>query len=169
MSGLSAKAAGRWRSSRSTRLRPRTAAAAPLAIDSVEEWGVQFGQTLEAAQRQGKTYTFAAVGKSLQAPVTVRLEIERRAKPWDRAAASPPCTLSPDAWTEIHFTFRLEKPFPQGWFAYVSCAQPGAKFRLDQVRLYEGDYVPYQAGGAGRGGGLRRQSVRHRHGVVRAP
>lgn len=114
-----------------------------LAIDTVEGWGVQFGQTIEAGAA-GKTFTFAAVAKSVRTPVRVRLEIERSASPWDRAAASEPVTLTPDAWTEMHVTFRVEKPFPQGWFVYISCNQPQSQFRLDQVRLYEGEYVPYQ-------------------------
>ena len=42
---------------------------------------------------QGKTYTFAVLGKSLKGPVTVRLEMERAAKPYDRAGASEPLTL----------------------------------------------------------------------------
>lgn len=114
-----------------------------LAIDSVESWGVQFGQRVEGIE-QGKTYTFAVLGKAIKGPVTVRLEVERAAKPWDRAGASEPFTLSGDRWTEVHATFRVPKAFPEGCFAYVSCHQAHAEFRLDGFRLYQGPYVPYE-------------------------
>jgi len=114
-----------------------------VTIDKVDQWGTQFGQTIEAGA-QGKTYTFAAMAKSDAAPVAVRLEIERAGKPWDRAARSSEATLKSDAWTEVHVTFKVEKPFPEGWFAYVSCTQPGARYRLDAVRLVEGQYVPLE-------------------------
>ena len=58
-----------------------------LSIGSVDDWGVQFGQIMDAPE-PGKTYTFAVLAKSTKEPVTVRLEIERQAKPYDRAAAS---------------------------------------------------------------------------------
>jgi len=114
-----------------------------LAIDSVESWGVQFGQRVEGIE-EGKTYTIAVLGKAIQGPVTVRLEAERAAKPWDRAGASEPFTLSGDRWTEVHATFRVSKAFPEGCFAYVSCHQAHAEFRLDGFRLYQGPYVPYE-------------------------
>jgi len=114
-----------------------------IAIEGVEEWGTQFGQTIEGGA-VGKTYTFAVAAKASKAPVAVVLEIERRAKPWDRAARSDKVTLKTDAWTELHVTFKVEKPFPEGWFAYISCAQANAEYRLDACRLYEGEYVPYK-------------------------
>jgi hypothetical protein len=114
-----------------------------VTIDKVDQWGTQFGQTIDAGT-QGKTYTFAAMAKSDAGPVAVRLEIERAGNPWDRAARSSEVTLKKDAWTEIHVTFKVEKPFPEGWFAYVSCTQPGARYRLDAVRLVEGGYVPLE-------------------------
>ena len=52
-------------------------------------------------------------------------------------------TVTADAWKELHVTFQVAKPFPQGWFAYVSCNQPDSEFRLDVFRLYEGEYVAY--------------------------
>lgn len=116
---------------------------AVLTIGAVEQWGAQFGQSLDACP-PGKTYTFAAVLKSMRGPVPVALEIERRARPYDRVARTSPVTLTKDAWTELHVTFSVDKPYPEGWFAYVSCAEPQAEFRVDLVRLYEGDYVPYQ-------------------------
>jgi hypothetical protein len=117
-------------------------ASALVTVESVAEWGVQFGQTMEAGAK-GKTYTFAAVVKAVKNPAEVRLEIERSASPWDRAAASEKTALKPGAWTELHVTFKVEKDFKEGWFAYVSCAQAGAQFRVDAFRLYEGEYVPY--------------------------
>ncbi len=117
-------------------------ASALVTIETVADWGVQFGQNMDAGAK-GKTYTFAAVAKAIKDPVAVRLEIERPANPWDRAAASDKVTLKPGAWTEVHVTFKVEKDFREGWFAYISCAQAGAKFRVDAFRLYEGEYVPY--------------------------
>jgi hypothetical protein len=112
-----------------------------IRMGAVEGWGVQFGQTMEAPDA-GKTYTFAVLAKSVKGPVTLRLEIERHGDPYDRAAATPPQTVTKDKWTELHVTFKT-KSFPQGWFAYVSCNQRDAEFRLDMFRLVEGDYVPY--------------------------
>ena len=123
--------------------RPRPASEALIRIGGVEGWGVQFGQTMEAPER-GKTYTFAVLAKSVKGPVALRLEIERRADPYDRAAACPPQTVTKEKWTELHVTFKIDKSYPQGWFAYVSCNQRDAEFRLDMFRLVEGDYVPYE-------------------------
>ena len=114
-----------------------------IRIDTVADWGVQFGQTFEAGL-PGQTYTFAALAKSTQGPVTVRLEVERRGKPWDRAGASPPLTVTSEGWKELHVSFQVDKPFPEGWFAYVSCKQAQAEFRLDAMRFYQGEYVPYE-------------------------
>jgi len=114
-----------------------------VAIESVEEWGTQFGQSMDAGA-VGKTYTYAVVAKSAGDPVQVRLEIERRANPYDRAAASDKTLLKKDAWTEIHVTFKVDKPFPQGWFAYISCVQPKAGYRIRLARLYEGEYAAYE-------------------------
>jgi len=116
---------------------------ARLTLGAVEEWGVQFGQTLEGGQK-GKTYTFAAFLKSAKDPATVRLEIERSAKPWDRAVATERLTVTKDKWTEFHKTFTVAKDFTEGWFAYISCNQANSEFLVDAVRLYEGEYVPFQ-------------------------
>ena len=116
---------------------------AAIRMGAVDGWGVQFGQMMEAPER-GKTYTFAVLAKSVKGPVALRLEIERHGDPYDRAAAGPPQTVTSDKWTELHVTFKIEKSFPQGWFAYVSCNQPDAEFRLDMFRLVEGEYVPYE-------------------------
>jgi hypothetical protein len=114
-----------------------------LSVDAVDQWGVQFGQTMDAVA-PGKTCTFAVLARSVKEPVALRLEIERRGTPYDRAVASERFHVTPDAWTELHVTFRVDKPFPQGWFAYVSCTQPDCEFRLDMLRLYEGQYIAYR-------------------------
>jgi hypothetical protein len=116
---------------------------ARLTVGKVEEWGVQFGQTLDAGA-VGRTYTFAAVARSAGKPVTATLQIERRAEPWDRAARSRPFTLTRDTWTELHVTFPVEEPFRQGWFAYITCTEPNVELLVDMFRLYEGEYVPYE-------------------------
>ena len=115
--------------------------AALLTIESVEDWGLQFGQTFPAGVK-GKTYTFAVSAKSLKGPVKVGLQIERRAEPYDRAA-NQEFTLTSE-WQELHVTFKVETNFPQGWFAYLSCDQSNAQFRADMFRLYEGEYAPYK-------------------------
>lgn len=114
-----------------------------VTIGRVEEWGAQFGQTLDAGA-VGRTYTFAALARTTGKPVAASLQIERRAKPWDRAARSPRFTLTRDEWTELHVTFTVDKPFPQGWFAYITCTEPNVELLVDMVRLTEGEYVPYE-------------------------
>ncbi len=116
---------------------------AVVTVGKVAEWGVQFGQFMDAG-RKGKTYTFAGLAKAVGAPVKVDLQIERHGKPYDRAARTAPATLSKEKWTELHVTFKVEKDFPQGWFAYVACRQPDCRFRVDMFRLYEGEYIPYR-------------------------
>lgn len=113
-----------------------------VTIEAVGEWGVQFGQIAPGGQ-VGKTYTFAAFVKSVGEPTEVQLEIERSARPWDRAVRSQKFAITKDKWAELHVTFKVEKPFPEGWFAYVSCNRPNVAFRVDAFRLYEGDYVPF--------------------------
>jgi hypothetical protein len=111
-----------------------------LRIDRVEEWGVQFGQSFPAGQK-GKTYSFSLFARSVWDPVEVGLAIERNARPWDRAVSGR-FKLSKE-WQELHVTFKLEKDFPEGWFAYLSCNQAPAQLRVDMVRLSEGPYVPF--------------------------
>ncbi len=122
---------------------PAGGQSAIITIDSVEEWGVQFSQRVDGG-KAGKTYTFAAMAKSAGDPVKIRLEIERAARPWDRAARSDQATLTKDKWTEIRVTFKVDKPFSEGWTAYVSCGQSKSAFRVTQLRLYEGEYVPFK-------------------------
>jgi len=114
-----------------------------IRIGRVSEWGSQFGQRV-AAGKQGQTYTFAVLTKGAQQPVTVNLQIERRASPYDGVAKGGPFTLAPGRWTELHTTFTVEKEFPQGWFAYISCAQSNCEYRADAFRLYEGEYAAFE-------------------------
>lgn len=101
---------------------------------------VQFGQKVKAGQ-VGKRYTLAAFVKSLGEPVRVRLEVERAGSPWDRAARGEDTDVKPDQWTELHVTFAVDKPFPEGWQAYLHCGQEGGRLLLDLFRMYEGDYI----------------------------
>jgi hypothetical protein len=103
-------------------------------------WG-QFGQKVQAGQ-VGKSYTFAVFVKSLGHPVRARLEVERAASPWDRAVRGEEVLFGTDDWTELHVTFKVEKPYPEGWSAYIHCGQEGARFQADLFRLYQGTYVP---------------------------
>ena len=112
-----------------------------VTIEATGDWGVQFGQIAPGGQA-GKTYTFAAFVKSVGEPTQVQLEIERSAKPWDRAVRTEKIAITKGKWTELHTTFKVEKPFAEGWFAYVSSAQEGGRLWLDGFRLHEGRYVP---------------------------
>jgi hypothetical protein len=103
----------------------------------------QFGRKINAGA-PGHTYTFRAWVKPLGAPASLRLEIERAGRPWDRAAKGPDTVVPPDAWTELHLTFKVDKPFAEGWQAYVYCGTLGTRYRVDRLALYEG---PYAAGG----------------------
>ena len=110
---------------------------------------VQFGQRLKAGQ-VGRTYTCAAFAKPLGEPVRVRIEVERAGRPWDRAVRGEDIELPADKWTELHVTFKVDKPYPEGWSAYLHCGQAGARLRADQFRLYEGAYAPGGADAQGR-------------------
>jgi hypothetical protein len=117
-------------------------------MGSVTGQGGQFGQKVQGVEA-GKTYTFAALVKGVGGPALARLEIERPVRPWDRAVKGRDTPVPQNEWTELHVTFKVEKPFPEGWFAYISCAQEGARLRADMLRLYEGEYVPWKAPAAG--------------------
>jgi hypothetical protein len=82
--------------------------------------------------------------KPLDRPAVIRLDVERAGRPWDRAARGEDAKIEPGDWTELHLTFAVDKPYPEGWQAYVNAAGDGARFRLDRVRLYEGPYIPYR-------------------------
>jgi beta-galactosidase len=105
----------------------------------------QFGQKVSAGQ-VGKTYTLAVFVKCIGDPVTVRLEMERAGQPWDRVFRGEDTLVQGESWQELHVTFQVDKPFPEGWQAYLHCGQEGARFRADLFRLYEGPYVPGRSG-----------------------
>jgi len=119
-----------------------------VALGPVSVRGASLGQQVEGGE-PGKTYTFAVFVKALDEPVRMRLEIERSGSPWDRALRTPDFEAEEGQWQELHATFKVDKPFPEGWFAYIQCAQPGARYMVDAFRLYEGDYVPGTAAASG--------------------
>ncbi len=102
-------------------------------------WG-QFGQKVPAGA-VGDTYTFSVFVKSVTEPVRIRLEVERAGKPWDRAARGDDVRCPTDAWTEVHVTFTVKKKYPEGWSAYIYCAQEGARLKVDGFSLYKGNFV----------------------------
>jgi len=114
--------------------------------------GATFGQEVKGGEA-GKTYTFAVFVQGVGAPVTMHLEVERAGRPWDRAVKAAEVVVPADQWTEIHTTFKVEKPFPEGWMAYISCGQAGARFKADMFRLYEGEYVQGKSAAAMAGPG----------------
>jgi hypothetical protein len=119
-----------------------------LTLGAINGQGVQFGQSIKGGSiGVGKTYTFAAFVKALGGPLAAHLEIERSASPWDRAVKGEDVRVKENEWTELHVTFKVAKPFDEGWFAYLNCTQEGARFRVDLFRLYEGDYVPWASAG----------------------
>jgi hypothetical protein len=107
--------------------------------------GGQFGQKTKAAGEEGKTYTFAVLVRGVGGPVLAHLEVERAGRPWDRALKAPEVMIPEGEWTEMHATFAVEKPFAEGWQAYIGCAHDGGRFRADMFQLYEGEYVPWDA------------------------
>jgi hypothetical protein len=92
----------------------------------------------------GKTYTFAVLIKGVGGPITAHLEVERNGGPYDRAAKSPDTVMPEGKWTDLHMTFKCDKPYPQGWNVHLDCAQDGGRFRVAMFRLYEGDYIPWK-------------------------
>jgi hypothetical protein len=114
-----------------------------VTIGEVKGWGTQFGQAV-AGGRKGKTYTFAVLAKAVREPAAVWLQIERRAQLYERVMATQEVTLGHESWAELHHTFKVEKDYPEGWFAYISCRQASCEYRADMFRLYEGGYVPYK-------------------------
>ncbi len=123
---------------------PTAGGKSALLVMGTAPWA-QFGQKVEAGE-PGKTYTIAALVKPLGAPARVRLEVERAARPWDRALRGEEVELPPDQWTDLHATFAVDKPFPEGWTACLHCGQPGARLRVSRFRLAEGEYVPARPG-----------------------
>jgi hypothetical protein len=110
----------------------------------------QFGQKVQAGQ-VGKTYTLAVHAKSLgnpAEPVAVRLEVEPAGRSPDRLARSRELSVGTESWTELHLTFQVDKPSPEGWNAYLHCGQEGSRLRVDRFRLVEGPYSPDSQDGA---------------------
>ena len=109
--------------------------------------GIQFGQKANVQPEVGKTYTFAVFLKSSGGPVQAHLEAERAGSPWDRVVRGEDVPVPDDQWVDVHVTFQCDKPFPEGWQAYVASAQDGGRLRADLFRLYEGEYVPWKGQG----------------------
>jgi len=105
----------------------------------------QFGQKV-AAGSAGKTYTFDTRVKAVGGPAILRFEVERAGSPWDRAARGPDNTVAPGDWTDLHFTFTVDREYPEGWQAYLSVSGEDARLQVDQMRLYEGPYVSNDGG-----------------------
>ena len=112
-----------------------------VVLGAVTGQGIQLGQKVKAGE-PGETYTFAARVQGAGGPVKARLEIERPASPWDRAVKGDDVAVEDGVWTDLHVTFRVERPFPEGWFAYLASAQEGGRLRADGFRLHRGGYVP---------------------------
>ena len=107
---------------------------------------MQFGQKVKAG-KVGATYTMAVAVKVIGDPAAVRLEVERAGKPWDRVVRGNDVVPPPDHWTHLEVTFKVARPYPEGWSAYVYCGQPETRLRVDAFRLYEGEYDPLRPGG----------------------
>ncbi len=116
-----------------------------VAVGMAGGAGVQFGQGVKRPPQVGKTYTFAVFLKGVGGPARVHLEVERAGSPWDRAVQGADVMVPENPWTDVHVTFTCDKPFPEGWQAYVACAQEGARLRADAFRLYEGPYVAWKS------------------------
>ncbi len=71
---------------------------ARVTIGAIKGWGTQFGQGVGGGKK-GKTYTFAVMARATKEPVTMNLQIERRAKPYDRVTAGGRVTLGSADWT----------------------------------------------------------------------
>jgi len=114
-----------------------------LTLGAITGRGTAFGQIFQKPPIEvGKRYTFAVFVKPISGPVKAHLEIERPVRPWDRALRGQEVELPAGQWTELHETFTVDRPFGEGWNAYFVCAEEGAQLRLDNFRLYQGDYVP---------------------------
>ena len=112
-------------------------------VDVIGGWGSNFYQGSLPPGKKGDEYTFSVLAKSEGGPVTFALSIERGGDPWDKVARKA-VTFHEDEWTELYVTFVVGFDCPEGWTAYINCAQAKAEFRVDLFRLYEGEYVPYE-------------------------
>jgi hypothetical protein len=115
-----------------------------VALGTASEAGMRLGQKVKAG-KVGKTYTFAASVKPLNESIRVHLEIEGASSPRDRVAKGADVLLAADEWTELHVTFKVEKSFPQGWFAYFAGGHDGDRLRVDRFRMTEGAYTPMRS------------------------
>jgi hypothetical protein len=115
-----------------------------VALGTASEAGMRLGQKVKEG-KVGKTYTFAASMKPLNESIRVHLEIEGASSPRDRVAKGADVLLAADEWTELHVTFKVEKTFPQGWFAYLAGGRDGDQLRVDCFRITEGGYIPLRA------------------------
>jgi hypothetical protein len=70
-----------------------------------------------------------------------------RYAPGETVARSENTVLPAGELVELHVTFDVTEETTEDLFAFLRCAQPGARIRLSSFRMYEGDYVP--AGGSG--------------------
>jgi hypothetical protein len=112
-----------------------------VTLGPITEAGASLSQSVKGVEA-GKTYTFAAFVRALDGTAKVRLEVERAGSPWDRALRADYVTVGGE-WAELRATFTTDKPYPEGWRAYVLGVQPGARFLVDAIRLYQGPYVPW--------------------------
>jgi hypothetical protein len=130
-----------------------------VVMGTASPWGMQLQASMSAAPPSqargapaqevpwapevGKTYTFAVLLKGVGGPVTAWLDVQRYGGAWDTVMRGPETVLPEGQWTDLHMTFKCEKPYPSGLLAYVACMQDGGCFRADMFRLYEGEYVPW--------------------------
>ena len=113
--------------------------------------------------QQGKTYTFAVLGKSLKGPVTVRLEVERSANP-----GTGPGPASRSRWPA---TAGRSSTSPSAWPSrFRKAASPTSVATQAQGRVprstvppVPGRVRPLREGGPRGSPGGCGQSVRHRH------
>ena len=91
-------------------------------------------------------YTFAVLIKGVGGPITVHLEVERAGGPYDRAVKGPDTVMPEGKWTDLHVSFKCDKPFPEGWQVYVS-------LRAGR-RPFQGRHVPVLRRGLRRRGSL---------------
>jgi hypothetical protein len=112
-------------------------------VDVIGGWGSNFYQGGLPAGKVGDEYTFSVLTKSEGGSVTITLTVERGGDPWDKVVRKP-VTFGEDEWTEQYVTFVVGLDCPQGWTAFINCAQAKVEFRVDLFRLYEGEYVPYE-------------------------
>jgi hypothetical protein len=116
--------------------------------NALVRFGFLSGAGLERALRGdevGKTYTFAVQVSGVGGPAVARLAVDQSGRDARSAVREPDVRVPDGEWTELHATFLVERPFQDGWTAYLSCEQEGGRLNVDAFRLYEGEYVPSAA------------------------